>query len=269
MAYNARNDIAVSEALAAAILYVPLCFGIKSLIMTIDDILDWDIDLLVSRTKARPIPRGAISLERAWLFFAIQVAVGVVLASQILDNTSIRIVQAVSPLYVIYPTCKRWTNLAPIPLGIMFNIGIFMGWSYLSPNTVAWNVLVPAYLGACLWTCTYETVYQHQDKLDDAKIKLYSPALYLGNATIPVCIVTGALFFALITYSGIRNGQGFFYFVSLAYAGFVLFRQLFHTDIDVPDECKEFFLLTTHVGRIILMGLVVDVAYRKHLMQVM
>lgn len=48
--------------------------------MTIDDILDYDIDAKVERTKKRAIPRGAISLERAWLFFALQVIIGVTLA---------------------------------------------------------------------------------------------------------------------------------------------------------------------------------------------
>ena len=45
----------------------------------------------------------------------------------------------------------------------MFKIGIFMGWSDLSPDgTLSLNVLVPLYVGACMWTFTYETVYQHQ-----------------------------------------------------------------------------------------------------------
>jgi hypothetical protein len=47
--------------------------------------------------------------------------------------------------------------------GLMFKVGIFMGWSDLSiDGTVPWHVLVPLYLGCCLWTITYETVYQHQ-----------------------------------------------------------------------------------------------------------
>jgi 4-hydroxybenzoate polyprenyltransferase len=46
-------------------------------IMTIDDLLDHDhIDALVERTKYRPIPRGAISVKRAWMFFSLQVLVG-------------------------------------------------------------------------------------------------------------------------------------------------------------------------------------------------
>jgi hypothetical protein len=47
--------------------------------------------------------------------------------------------------------------------GLMFKVGIFMGWSDLSVDgSIPWNTLIPIYLGACLWTITYETVYQHQ-----------------------------------------------------------------------------------------------------------
>ncbi len=53
--------------------------------MTIDDILDYDIDANVERTKNRALPRGAISIERAWLFFALQVMIGVFLAYKVLS----------------------------------------------------------------------------------------------------------------------------------------------------------------------------------------
>lgn len=56
--------------------------------MTIDDILDHDIDSLVVRTKSRALPRGAISLERAWIFFAVQVVLGVYLAIKCLEEAA-------------------------------------------------------------------------------------------------------------------------------------------------------------------------------------
>lgn len=59
-----------------------------SKIMTIDDLLDYDIDALVERTKFRPIPRGAISLPRAWIFFIIQVVTGAFLALALLNPTA-------------------------------------------------------------------------------------------------------------------------------------------------------------------------------------
>lgn len=81
---------------------------LKLQIMVIDDILDHgkpsdpsqtkfeiedfrcllDIDCLVIRTKNRALPRGSISLERAWMFFAIQVAIGIYLAQALLDTVS-------------------------------------------------------------------------------------------------------------------------------------------------------------------------------------
>ncbi|KAJ7181969.1 hypothetical protein C8R46DRAFT_1210439 [Mycena filopes] len=57
-------------------------------IMTIDDLLDHEFDAMVVRTKSRAIPRGAISLDRAWTFFGLQVVFGVVLAYKILYRTA-------------------------------------------------------------------------------------------------------------------------------------------------------------------------------------
>jgi 4-hydroxybenzoate polyprenyltransferase len=56
--------------------------------MTIDDLLDHDIDALVERTKNRALPRGAISLVRAWIFFGLQVVSGVYLATTTLSPTA-------------------------------------------------------------------------------------------------------------------------------------------------------------------------------------
>lgn len=52
--------------------------------------------------------------------------------------------------------------------GLMFKVGVFMGWSDLVAGPVPWHVLVPVYLGCWLWTITYETVYQHQVRLDSS-----------------------------------------------------------------------------------------------------
>ncbi len=43
----------------------------------------------------------------------------------------------------------------------MFKVGVFMGWADLNRGDISWAVLVPIYIGACCWTITYETIYQH------------------------------------------------------------------------------------------------------------
>ncbi|KAJ7628579.1 UbiA prenyltransferase [Roridomyces roridus] len=260
MAYKAQPEITTLNAIRLALLYVPLCFGIKSLIMTIDDILDYPFDGQVERTKNRPLPRGAITLQRAWVFFGLQAVIGVELASQVLSLRALYVSMVVWPLYIIYPTCKRWTNLAPIPLGLMFKVGIFMAWSDITANgSIPWDVLTCVYLGAVLWTITYETVYQHQDILDDVKIPgMHSPALLLRGYTIPVCSVTAVGFLGLLALGGWLNGQGVAFYVSVGVAGCILLPTLLRTDIESPAECRAFFLTTPLVGQIILLGFVVD-----------
>ncbi|KAF7319436.1 hypothetical protein HMN09_00282100 [Mycena chlorophos] len=260
MSFRAQPDLPLLTALLRAATYVPLCFGVKSLIMTIDDILDYDIDALVERTKERAIPRGAISVPRAWTFFALQVLLGITLTFWLLSRTALLVSMTVWPLYIIYPTCKRWTNLAPIPLGLMFKVGVFMGWADLSADATAipWDVLVPVYIGACLWTMTYESVYQHQDKTDDITIGIHSPALLLQHRTVPVCSTTALGFVVLLTYGGLMNGHGIPFLAGVVVAAIDLFVGLWATDVDSPAQCKEFFLATPRIGQTVLAGLVVD-----------
>ncbi|KAK0214498.1 UbiA prenyltransferase family-domain-containing protein [Armillaria fumosa] len=264
MVYHAYPELTGLECLTRAVIYFFLCIGIKCLIMTIDDILDYDIDANVERTKNRALPRGAISIERAWLFFALQVIIGVFLAYKVLSPDALRVSVYVWPLYVLYPTCKRWTYLAPIPLGLMFNIGVYMGWADLAPDgVIPYHTLTATYLGATLWTVTYETVYQHQDKVDDVKIDMKSLAILCGKHTISICSGTTVGFAALMTLAGYLNAQGIAYYVSVAVSAFALLKGLFVTDIDKPRQCMQFFLQTPTIGNLILAGLVVDAVVQR------
>ncbi|KAJ3739635.1 UbiA prenyltransferase family [Lentinula detonsa] len=259
MVYHAHPEIPGSVALLWAAKYLVLCSGIKSLIMTIDDILDHDIDAMVSRTKSRAIPRGSISLDRAWLFFGMQVVLGVYLAQALLDPISCRFAAAAAPLFVIYPTCKRWMYFAPVTLGLMFTVGVFMGWSTLSPTReIPYEILVPVYIAGCFWVWTYETIYQHMDKADDVKIGIRSSALLCGQYTIPVCSATAIVFFGLLAYGGFLNGHSYLFFAGVLLAAFLLISKLLRTNIDRPADCRDFFLQTPLIGQILVGGFVAD-----------
>ncbi|KAJ7796286.1 UbiA prenyltransferase, partial [Mycena olivaceomarginata] len=229
MAYHhARPEISGTDALIKGAIYVPLCVGIKSLIMTIDDILDRDVDGL-----------------RAWLFFAIQVALGIYLAINCLGETSLYISMTLATLYNI-PNLQgtRWTYLAPIPLQGHVQCWIFMGWADLNrAENIPWKILVPIYIGTCCWTVTYETVYQHQDIQDDVTIGLKSMAILFGKYTIPLCTLTGSSFIALLVYGGVLNVYG-------------------ERTLTIRRVARRFFW-TPLLGQIILCGFIWDaVAHR-------
>ncbi|KAK0502248.1 UbiA prenyltransferase family-domain-containing protein [Armillaria luteobubalina] len=251
MVYHAYPELTGMECLTRAAVYFFLCIGIKCLIMTIDDILDYDIDTNVERTKNRALPRGAISIERAWLFFALQVVIGVSLAYRVLSPDALRISMYVWPLYVLYPTCKRWMYFAPIPLGLMFNIGIYMGWADLAPDgRVPYYALTAAYIGAT--------------NVDNHIRDRHLPSC-AANSPIPICSATTVGFAALMSWAGYLNGQGVAYYITVALSTLILLKELLVTDIDSPRQCMKFFLLTPTIGNLILGGLVVDVVLQRAL----
>jgi len=71
------------------------------------------------------------------------------------------------------------------------------------------------------------------------------------------------MFVGLVGYGAYLNNHGPLFFVSLAYGGIIMLRKLHATNIDVPTECKDFFLLTPLVGQIMLGEFVVDSTYGR------
>ncbi|TFY66483.1 hypothetical protein EVG20_g4600 [Dentipellis fragilis] len=260
MAYHIQHDISIQAVLSCLARYVPLCIGIQCFMMTFDDLMDYDLDLLVARTRSRPIPRGAISLPRAWMFFFLQAMVGLYCGKTYLSAASIHLSMMTWPILFTYPTYKRWTSLAPIPLGVVFNIGTCMGWSDISTSPqIDWPVVLPLYLAACMWTVCYETIYQHQDRADDEKAGIYSMARLCGDWTISVCMATGMGYFAILGFLGIKNGHGAQFFFAVALAGWLVLRRLLRTDINRPESCREFFLGMPFISQLGLVGLASDV----------
>ena len=69
-------------------------------------------------------------------------------------------------LVVTYPLMKRITYWPQLVLGMAFNSGAVIGWSAMT-GSIDPYVCGPMYLGGIAWTLTYDTIYAHQDKLDD------------------------------------------------------------------------------------------------------
>ncbi|KAA1477982.1 UbiA prenyltransferase [Dentipellis sp. KUC8613] len=266
-AYRVQYDIPIQAVLKCLARYIPLCLGIQSLVMTVDDIMDYDIDIRVARTQARPIPRGAISPPRAWLFLFIQVTLGVYCARKFLDPTSLHLSMVTWPAIVVYPTCKRWTNLAPIPLAFMFNIGTYMGWNDINTSPhMDWTTSLLLHIAASLWTICYETIYQHQDRFQDEQMGIYSMARLFGTWTISLCTAAAMGFFLILGYVGVRGGYGPPFYCMITLVGLLVLRRLSHTDINNPKTCGEFFFGMPSIFQLVAICFAMDAMYHRLLL---
>jgi 4-hydroxybenzoate polyprenyltransferase len=230
-----------------------MLFGVGSIVMrgagcTYNDIVDRGIDARVARTRGRPIPSGAVSLKRAWLFLAGQCLVGLLILLQ-LNTFSIALGAASLLLIAGYPFMKRITWWPQAWLGLTFNWGALLGFAAQTGSIDLSDMML--YAGLFFWTLGYDTIYAHQDKEDDALIGVKSTALLLGERSRPWILGFYAAAFTLILASGFSEHAGWpFGFVMLP-AGAHLLWQVRSLDIADPEKCLKLFRSNRDTGALI------------------
>ncbi len=127
----------------------------------------------------RPPARGAVSRLHTYAFTAAQSVVGL----SILATLPIQAVYYALPIIMLpglYPFAKRVTNYPQVILGFTVASGIIMGSAGLTVDPIGvWlnqvgisglgGALGCFYVANLLWTIIYDTIYAHQDVVDDAK----------------------------------------------------------------------------------------------------
>ncbi|GAB0093722.1 4-hydroxybenzoate polyprenyltransferase, mitochondrial [Sergentomyia squamirostris] len=234
-------------------------FGTGAFIMrgagcTINDMWDRDIDAKVERTKDRPLVSGKITQSDALAFLAMQLGVGCVIL-QNLNWYSVVLGASSLSLVVIYPLMKRITHWPQFVLGMAFNAGTLLGWSAIQ-GSVNFSACLPLYAAGICWTIIYDTIYAHQDKVDDALSGIKSTAIRFGDKTKVWLVGFTAAMTSGLTTSGIVCNQSWPYYVSVALVTAHVAHQISTLDINNPQDCANKFLSNHQVGLLLFIGIV-------------
>ena len=159
----------------------------------------------------------------------------------------------------LYPFMKRITHWPQAVLGLAFNWGALLGWSAVA-GTVNWPVALPLYAGGVLWTLVYDSIYAHQDKVDDVHAGIRSTALLFGDRTRPILAAFSASSMSLIAYAGYLAGHGAPFFIGTGLAAAQLARVLKRTRFDDRASCWKGFVGCGWSGFWIWMGALGDYA---------
>lgn len=229
-------------------------FALGAIIMrgagcTYNDIVDRDFDARVARTRARPIPSGAVSVRQAWLFLFLELAAGLAV---LLTLGRYAFLLGVTSLLLVftYPFMKRITYWPQAFLGLAFNWGALMGYASAS-GTLAAPALA-FYIGGIFWTLGYDTIYAHQDKEDDALIGVKSLALRLGRRTRPWLFLFYAAAIALFALGGVSARLAWPFYGLLALAGLQLAWQAASLSPDDTADCLRKFRSNRLFGWLVL-----------------
>jgi 4-hydroxybenzoate polyprenyltransferase len=218
----------------------------------INDLADRDLDARVERTRHRPLASGQLTTAQAVAFLVLQLLVGLLILLSF-NRFTILLGFASMPLVIAYPFMKRITWWPQAFLGLTFNWGALVGWSAVTGDLAA--PALTLYAAGFLWTLGYDTIYAHQDKVDDALIGVKSSARFLGAATPRWLWRFYAAALALIGVAGWLAATGPGFYLVLTLAGAHLAWQVHTLDLDDPRSCLLRFRSNREFGALVFLAL--------------
>ena len=235
-------------------------FILRSAGCTWNDIIDRDLDCLVERTRLRPMARGAVTLQAAYIFTVAQIVAWLALLRQVLpDHWPI---YAVPLLFFVwlYPFAKRVTDYAQIVLGVTLGWGVIAGAAVGGLNILDMDMndksvgLAGLYAVYLVWTIIHDTVYAHQDVRDDAKAGIKSMAVRWLDWTKALLWSLAIVQVLLLWSIGMLMEAGIYY-ICFAVCGnlAVLPTMILQVNLGDPRDCFRWF----QAGSLLIGGCVV------------
>jgi 4-hydroxybenzoate polyprenyltransferase len=230
---------------------------------TYNDILDRDIDAKVERTRLRPLPSGAVSLKRAWLWLFAQCLVGLLVLLALPRLAQITALIAV-PLVALYPLMKRITWWPQAWLGIVFSWGALVGGAAVAyPTDGAPLEAFALYAGCIAWTIGYDTIYALQDREDDALVGVRSTARLFADKWRTWTSVFYVLAVALWTTAGAIAGAGVLLAGALSVIGVALIWPMLQSvDDKSPETALRAFKRNALIGTAVLLAFSLEPIWR-------
>ena len=217
-----------------------------------NDTLDQDLDRQVSRTRLRPIARGAISTFAAHLCTVCQLLVFFYLQTQL--PTPMPHISTTSCFYVsipfiiatgLYPLAKRVTNYPQVFLSIPMSWGIAIAFPALGLDLFASSTFIVAagslFLSNIAWVVLYDMIYAFQDIKDDIKAGILSMAVRHEKHpkfVLSLLSLTQTAFLLITTF---LMGAGFVCFVGMLGTMTVLSFMVNKVDLGEPASCGWWF----------------------------
>ena len=246
LAYAACLSRAVIEPirlLSLAALLLPLNLLLRGAACAWNDNVDQEFDRRVRRCRHRPVARGAVSTAQTHVFTVVLSVLGYPLLAPLPTACTLHMGFALV-LFLIYALLKRVTYYPQVFLGIPFAWAIFFCLAALGID--AFGETLPSALALCganiLWTTTYDTIYAHQDVVDDEKAGVKGMALRFRNKTKLLATLLAIGQVTLLAMTGYLGGLGKLYYVgTVGGVAAAMSIYIYKVDLSRPESCGAWF----------------------------
>lgn len=243
--------------LRLALLMLVAAVGARTVALSLNRIIDREIDKRNPRTAIRELPAGRMKLLEA---------IAVLLVGLVLYFGSAELIGRFcliwSPLplavFVLYPYMKRFTPLAHFGVGMGLAMAPLAGWVAVTQSL---QNLIPGFvLGffTMLWVTGFDIIYATLDEEFDRRENLHSLPSRLGKAqALRISGYLHALAFIVLVYIFAVYIQSWIAVPFLALAGFLLYLE----HAKASDVELAFFKINAALGFVILAMVMVGVHF--------
>lgn len=208
--------------------------GARSFAMSLNRLIDLEIDRSNPRTAERALPKGLLSVSNIILFSIISLGVFLLAVYNLTPICRYLWPVVVIP-FVIYPYTKRVTWLSHFVLGFCLGLAPIGAWIAVT-NTFS---LEPFLIGGAVifWVSGFDIMYAIQDIDFDHRHKLYSiPARFGIKTSLTLTKLLHITSITILTWLGIRLSLGLFYFAGVVVTGILL---AYENSLIKPDDLSK------------------------------
>jgi 4-hydroxybenzoate polyprenyltransferase len=232
--------------------------GARSFAMSLNRLIDIEIDSRNPRTAERALPKKLLSPFNVVLFSLVSLCLFLVAVYNLAPLCRYLWPVVVIP-FVVYPYTKRFTCLSHFVLGLCLGLAPIGAWIAVT-NTIS---LEPFLIGGAvlLWVAGFDIIYAIMDIDFDRQKGLFSiPAKFGVKKSLALTKLLHAASIAILIWLGIRLNLGLFYFAGIAVTAILL---IYENRLIKPDDLSRLnlaFFTMNGVISIVLFGFVaVDV----------
>jgi 4-hydroxybenzoate polyprenyltransferase len=208
--------------------------GARSAAMSLNRVIDEQIDKHNPRTATRAIPAGLVSKMEVLLFIILSFALLFYAAFQ-LNMLAVYLLPLAVFFLVIYSYTKRFTWACHLILGVTIGIAPLGGWVGAT-GTLTYEAFL-LFLAVALWTAGFDVIYATQDADYDRENHLYSiPSRFGIGRALQIARFLHVISFLAFVSLFILTPLGWIYFIGVLIAGGIMVYE--HSLVSEHDLSK-------------------------------
>ncbi|MBU8907240.1 UbiA-like polyprenyltransferase [Desertibacillus haloalkaliphilus] len=208
--------------------------GARSAAMSLNRVIDAQIDKKNPRTATRAIPAGLIS-KLEILVFILASFVVLFFAAYQLNLLAVYLLPVAVFFLVIYSYTKRFTWACHLILGMTIGLAPLGGWVGAT-GTLTWEAVV-LFIGVALWTAGFDVIYATQDADYDRDVGLYSIPSRFGIArSLLLAKLFHVISFIALVSMFVITPLGWVYLIGVVIAGAIMVYE--HSLVSADDLSK-------------------------------